>query len=178
MLIFSDAETAPATGLFEHLVNVEDRIQRQQDWLKRYSQPLVTFTINIPGPAKNTSQSKTIFEQGIEALTLACADRGWSITTRQILHKMTGPEAIFIIDAPSGTLLKAAMIKIEHGHQLGRLMNLDVLDTDGQTISRSGYQMPKRKCLICGKEKTIFDRFHHHDLDEHLKKIRAMVERV
>ena len=169
----SEMNTAANTSWLKHL---EDRIHRQQKWLKCYSQPIVTFTVNTPQPIKNDSLTETIFSQGIEALIATSAERGWPVTARQILHKTAGPEAIFVINTPSASLLKAAMMKVEHSHKLGHLMNLDVIGTDGVTISRSASQMPRRKCFICGKEKGAFTYSHRHEIKVQIAKIKEMVE--
>jgi holo-ACP synthase len=174
----SRANRRTDTGWLDHLVNVEDRIHRQQEWLKCHGQPLVTFTVKIPNNIDNNALSHTIFDQGIDALYNACSERGWTVTTRQILYKPTGPEAIFVIDTPSASLLKAAMIKIEHSHKLGQLMDLNVTDTDGHTISRAGCQMPRRKCLVCGRDKDIFDYSHHHGLKEQISKVKEIASSV
>ncbi|NMT18854.1 citrate lyase holo-[acyl-carrier protein] synthase, partial [Vibrio parahaemolyticus] len=85
----------------------------------------LSFTVNMPGPQKMTECTERIFEQGVQAIQAICLEKNWSMAGRQLLRQVTGPEAIFAVQAPSAMALKRAMIEIENNHRLGRLMDLD-----------------------------------------------------
>ncbi|WP_196356297.1 citrate lyase holo-[acyl-carrier protein] synthase, partial [Vibrio harveyi] len=53
-------------GLDDVLSNKEARVKRQGEWLKRHSLPLLSFTVNMPGPQKMTECTERIFEQGVQ----------------------------------------------------------------------------------------------------------------
>ncbi len=163
-----------AVNLFDILTNKEARVSRQQEWLQSHSLPLISFSINMPGPIKMNESSKTIFNQGVDAIGEACRENGWSIITRQILQQKTGPEAIFVVDVPFALDLKRSMIKIEHNHPLGRLMDLDVIGNDGKTISRKGQMLDSRKCLLCEENAMVCSRSRRHPLPSLLNKIYEM----
>ncbi|WP_319534960.1 citrate lyase holo-[acyl-carrier protein] synthase [uncultured Vibrio sp.] len=166
---------AHAVGLDEVLESKEARMKRQHEWLSRHSSPLISFTVNIPGPYKLTPSSHKVFEQGVEAISLACKQHGCDIAARQLLTKNTGPEGVFAVKAVSASVLKKLMIKIESCHPLGRLMDLDVIGVDGKIISRQGKQMPRRKCLICEQDAVVCGRSHRHTLSELTSVIDQMV---
>ncbi|MEH6533130.1 MAG: citrate lyase holo-[acyl-carrier protein] synthase [Photobacterium frigidiphilum] len=163
-----------AVNLLDILTNKEARVSRQQEWLKSHSLPLISFSINMPGPVKMNEASKTSFNQGVDAIGEACRENGWSIITRQILQQKTGPEAIFVVDVPSALDLKRSMIRIEHNHPLGRLMDLDVISKDGKTISRKGQMLDSRKCLLCEENAMVCSRSRRHSLPSLLNKIYEM----
>ncbi|MCE0492800.1 citrate lyase holo-[acyl-carrier protein] synthase [Vibrio salinus] len=170
-----NAERATEVGLAEHLANKEARVVRQNSMLARFSRPLVSLTINIPGPCKMTPASKKVFSEATEAVKAVCKDKGWNIVGRQITEKNTGPEAIFAIDVPDVLELKRAMIEIESSHRLGRLMDLDVCGENGKMVSRRSQEMALRKCLICDKPAVICARSAAHSLSELTECIERMV---
>ncbi|CAM3614715.1 Apo-citrate lyase phosphoribosyl-dephospho-CoA transferase [Vibrio aerogenes CECT 7868] len=165
----------PVVGLEAVLANKEARVKRQRDWLKRHGLPLVSFSVNMPGPEKMTGISKQVFQQGVKAIESSCKEQGWLVAGEQILLQETGPEGIFAIDCRSAMMLKKLMITIERSHPLGRLMDLDVLDESGKIISRKGQQMPRRKCLICDDDAVVCARSRKHPLDELMLRIKEIV---
>ncbi|UXI02393.1 citrate lyase holo-[acyl-carrier protein] synthase [Photobacterium sp. TY1-4] len=161
-------------SLMEVLANKEARVKRQQEWLKSHSLPLISFSVNMPGPVKMSEAAMHIFNQGVDAVIDACDSHGWTIVTRQLLQEKTGPEGVFVVDAPSASLLKLAMMQVENGHPLGRLMDLDVLGADGKIISRQGSRMARRQCLLCEEDAFVCARSRRHDLQGLLGKINEM----
>ncbi|MGR5360197.1 citrate lyase holo-[acyl-carrier protein] synthase [Vibrio mediterranei] len=162
-------------GLDDVLSNKEARVKRQGEWSKHHSLPLLSFTVNMPGPRKMTECTERIFEQGVRGIQAVCHERGWVIAGRQLLRQTTGPEAIFAVRAPNAKALKRAMIEVEKNHHLGRLMDLDVIDVDGKIISRKGQGMARRKCLICEQDAAICARSRKHDLQTLVSHIESMV---
>lgn len=164
-----------SVGLSEVLANKEARVTRQGEWLKRHSLPLVSFSVNMPGPHKMTECTKNIFDQGVQAVSEVCIKNCWAIEGRQVLLQPTGPEAIFAVKAPSAMSLKRVMIDIEKQHHLGRIMDLDVIDINGQSISRKSQGMNWRKCFICDEYAAVCSRTRKHDLNQLVTHIEAMV---
>ncbi len=164
-----------AVGLDEVLASKEARMRRQQEWLLSHSSPLISFTVNIPGPNKLTPSSYAVFEEGVEAINEICNQYQYEVSARQLLVKDTGPEGLFAVKGVSASVLKKLMIQIESHHRLGRLMDLDVIGKNGKIISRQGQQMPHRKCFICEREAVICSRSHRHSLTELMRVIDDMV---
>ncbi|MCD9496582.1 citrate lyase holo-[acyl-carrier protein] synthase [Photobacterium carnosum] len=160
-----------AVNLLDILTNNEARVSRQQEWLKSHSLPLISFTINMPGPIKMNDASKKIFNHGLNAIVDVCRDNGWLIISRQILMQKTGPEAIFAVDISSAMDLKQSMINIENNYPLGRLMDIDVIGKDGKIISRKAKMLDSRKCLLCEENAVICARSRRHTLSSLMNKI-------
>ena len=69
--------------------------------------------------------------------------------------------------------LKNLTTEIEETHPIGRLFDMDVIDTDGQKLSRPSY----RKCIICGCQAQECARTRNHTVEEMQAKIEEMLEK-
>lgn len=121
----------------------ERRVALQTRLLRQYRTPLVCFTMNIAGPIKVSPLIERAFYEGVRALES-------TLTEQRILHRevevsVTGCQAVFCVDVDAETL-KAICIAIEDGRPLGRLFDMDVLDTDGTKTERGTV----RGCIVCG----------------------------
>lgn len=132
------------TLLIEILNAREARVARQQALLREYHCPVVCFTMNIAGPAKTSPLIRRAFEEGLSLLENGLT--AYSVNHQEIIHAVTGDEAIFSVSGEA-TTLKALCTTIEENCPMGRLFDMDVLDTDGRKLERSR----ERCCLICGK---------------------------
>ncbi len=121
----------------------EERVEKQKNILNRFKHPIVSFTMNIAGPIKTSPLIERSFYEGIrllkESLPQECII--YEYTDIQI----TGCEAIFSVkyEPPK---LKDICTSIEENHSIGRLFDMDVIDTDGTKLGRKN----PRSCLICG----------------------------
>lgn len=162
--------------LEEILDNREERAKRQQALLAAHVLPLVSFTVNMPGPVKDNAASRTIFRQGLEALQQCCEEHGWKVVALEEHNANTGPEALCSIDCNAKDL-KTAMTALENKHPLGRLFDLDVLSSSGEHLSRRDTGAPVRLCLICERPAVECARSRAHSLDELLHAIEKRVDK-
>ena len=130
-------------GLHDILNARETRVQQQQQLLAEHRVPLICFTMNIAGPVKNTPLIQRGFYAGLEQLDSRPFQQ--QLRFRQVQILPTGCEAIFAIDLPAWEL-KQICTDIEESHPLGRLFDMDVIDTDGTKLERK----IQRGCIICG----------------------------
>lgn len=121
------------------------RAARQQQFLAAYGCPLLSFTMNIPGPMKNSPLIRRAFAVGMERLQAALKGAGLTPLSPEVLDKPTGCEYLCAV-AGDPKAIKALCEAIEDGSPLGRLFDMDVLDETGQKLSRS----EERGCLVCG----------------------------
>lgn len=146
-----------ATELTQILNARERRALRQETLLAQYALPLVSFTMNIAGPVKNSLPIRRAFRLGRGQLLDSLEQLRAPILHREELDQDTGCEGLYVVDMPSHAL-KALACQIEEGSDLGRLFDLDVLDPDGEKLTRP---MP-RHCLICGKSAAECARSRTH----------------
>ena len=60
-------------------------------------------------------------------------------------------------------------------HPLGRLFDLDVLHTDGRSLSRREFDLPPRRCLICDDLAAVCGRSRRHSNEELQVRIRQIL---
>lgn len=158
--------------LSEILEARDRRVQKQQALLAEYKKPLVCFTMNIPGPTKQHRDIATAFAVGDRLLKnlLRCHP----ILHREVHYENTGCEGYYIVDLPAEKL-KRITIGIEDMESIGRLFDMDVLDTDGRKLSREEFDLPRRKCLLCQQDAAVCARSRAHGLDQLLEKVRELL---
>ena len=131
----------------EDILRARDtRANAQRRLLRAYRLPLVSFTMNIAGPVKSSPLIELAFDAGLEALYDALGQPA----AAEVIRPATGCEALLVYDRPAAEL-KAACLTLETAAPIGRLYDLDVLDTDGSKLSRP----EPRTCLICGGPVTV-----------------------
>ncbi|EAW4416356.1 citrate lyase holo-[acyl-carrier protein] synthase [Salmonella enterica] len=72
--------------------------------------------------------------------------------------------------------LKQHMSTLEMSHPLGRLWDIDIIDSDGKSLSRRELGHPARPCLICQQDAHLCARGKHHTLDLLLDEIARRIE--
>ena len=130
-------------SLQEILTAREDRVRRQQRILREYAAPIVCFTMNIAGPVKVSPLICRGFREGMALLNAKLPPE--KVLYRSIEEKATGCEAMLAVAMPAEEM-KAFCVALEEKHPLGRLFDMDVLDTDGRKLERKD----QRGCMVCG----------------------------
>ena len=150
------------------LLRREARALRQRRWVRRHRLPLVSFTLNIPGPVKQSPLYARVHAEGL-GLLLRClpvaAYRKWDFST--------GSEALLAVGMDARDLKRFAM-RVEEGHPLGRLFDLDVLDEAGGKLSRRDLGAAPRRCLVCPRPAAECARSQRHPLPELLRAVEAL----
>ena len=142
-------------SLEQVLLARENRAGRQQRLLAQYGLPLVSFTMNMAGPVKDTPLSRFAFQAGVAALT----KRLGGPVSCCLTEAVTGCEALLVYDRPAQAL-KDVCMELE-STEVGRLYDLDVLDAAGEKLSRP----EMRRCLVCGGPVAACSRSRAHGLD-------------
>ena len=139
----------------------ERRAERQRELLDIYHLPLVSFTLNIAGPVKNSPSVRRGFRLGRELLLGQLSRLKAPVRFSEEIDEDTGCEGLYVVDlAPE--MLKEAACAIEDGTELGRLFDMDVLAPDGGKLDRP----TPRTCLICGKPAKDCARSRTHTVAE------------
>lgn len=125
----------------------EARMAEQTRLLQAYRRPLISFSMNIAGPLKRTVLIERAFSYGLQKLEEALHNAGAPVLYRAQLRADTGCEAFYVVDIDVNSL-KELCVSVEEEAPVGRLFDIDVLDTDGRKLERSR----ERSCLVCGAE--------------------------
>lgn len=121
----------------------EDRARAQQAILQQFHRPILSFTMNIAGPVKDTPLIRRAFQEGIRLFKASVSAQ--TILSSQQECKETGCAALYAVDMDAQAL-KNICVGIEEGSKLGRLFDMDVLDVHGKKLDRIG----SRGCIVCG----------------------------
>lgn len=160
-------------SLSELLESRDNRQARQQEWIGLHQITLISFTVVYPGPVKDSSLVRQVFNQGLNALNQIAQNRQWVLLAQQSFALATGPECLVAVDADA-IEVKTALIESEELYSVGRLWDFDVFDAKGQQYSRSDLNLPPRRCLVCEKEAKICARHRTHQLNEIINQIEVL----
>ncbi|OPJ56455.1 citrate lyase holo-[acyl-carrier protein] synthase [Alkalithermobacter paradoxus] len=154
----------------------EQRVKLQRELLKNYKVPLISFTLNIPGPEKNSILFNEIHSIGVHVLEKELEDRNIHIVYSQSNSSFAGLEKFLCVDWDVDSI-KRLTVSIEQNHDLGRLFDFDILSEDGHQISRESLGLQGRKCLLCGEKPIVCIRSKKHSLDELLNAVHAIIRK-
>lgn len=160
----------------QDMMNARDRrAQRQRELLQKYTQTLLCFTMNIPGPEKDNFLFRQGFRLGQELLRQGILRLGTPPLYEAEQLAVTGCEAYYVL--PLSPLdVKRMAADIEEAAPVGRLFDLDVIRPDGQKVDRREIGLPGRKCLICGEDARACARSRAHSVEELRKKTDEILE--
>lgn len=151
----------------------EARAHLQHKLIQVHHSPLVSFCLNIPGPIKTSPRLRRLFDQGQKEILDTLASNHWEVLELIEQHQNTGDELMLVTQAPAQAL-KKAMSVIEDTHPLGRLFDIDIIDTHGEKLSRGSY----RQCLICARQAQDCARARTHTIREMQDKIQDLLDRL
>ena len=178
----------------EQMLAAREARVRMQDGLRaRYGAPVVSFTMNIPGPVKNTPLIRRAFGEGCDALRAALSEGGLPVLWSGVQEADTGCEALFAVDGEALTV-KRVCTAIEDADAIGRLYDMDVLAPDGTKLDREAVGGGARNCIVCGapgrgcasrRTHTVEElqaaarrRMEAHFADNEARRIAALVTRA
>ena len=133
----------------------DERAERQRRMIGEHGFPLVSFTMNIAGEVKRTSLSEYGFDGAVREIRGTLGEPA----ACEITKAKTGDEALFSYDLDPD-ILKSKCVALEESLPGGRLLDVDVIGTDGVKISRR----EPRKCLVCGRPAAECARSRAHGL--------------
>lgn len=152
----------PLASLPDILDRRERRVQSQRELLGE-GPCLVSFCMNIPGARKSFPLADAGFQEGLRQIRQTLAD----IPVLRFVRSggITGEEAFLLVD-DDPRAVKARMIGLEEAHPLGRLWDIDVLDSRGTGLSRRDFGHARRTCLICSQDAKICGRSRAHTIEQ------------
>ncbi|AOT69595.1 citrate lyase holo-[acyl-carrier protein] synthase [Geosporobacter ferrireducens] len=158
--------------LLKILESREQRAVYQNTLIQKHHSSLVSFTLNIPGPEKDSLLFRKIHHEGMSTLQRAINDQT-VIVFQESKFLETGPEG-YICTNMDGIRLKHLTTHIESTHPLGRVFDFDVFDDQLVKIGRIDIGYSERTCLLCSQNAYICRREQNHSLSELLEKINTM----
>lgn len=149
----------------------EARAWAQRALIEKHGLPVISFTLNMPGPVKDGTLQRMAFTDGLAQVEAALLAESIAVAERKTTHAVTGNEALLAVRADA-LRVKQLLCGIETHCAIGRYFDLDVLDAQGEKISREAVGAPARRCFLCGRPAAECARSRAHGLDA----LRAHVE--
>ena len=160
-------------SLDQLLASRDQRWHRQQELLSEHpDETLLCLTVIMPGSVKRNRLSLVVAHAATEALLTTFFDHLSWMEERDL---ETGFEAYAFTKLP---LLEAKRMacRIEEEHPLGRLFDIDVIDSTGTPVSRQSIGAEPRRCLLCEREARYCMRNHTHSREELQARIEIIVD--
>lgn len=125
----------------------EKRASRQMQLLREFGKPIISFSMNIPGPIKDSPLIRRGFRAGCAALEHRLP--GGKVLHSERTEAVTGCESMYVLDMDP-MAVKAITTAIEDTHGLGRLFDMDVIGPDFRKLDREAVGGGSRNCIVCG----------------------------
>ena len=159
-------------GIDEILNCREKRVVIQNEMIRKYKKPVISFTMNIPGPIKTNNEIKKAFDIGKNLILEKLKENNTAILEIQELNENTGNE-LFISVESQAEKIKDITVTIEESSELGRLFDIDVIDVNFEKLSRKSF----RKCLICEEQAQECGRSRKHSVEELQSKVEEILSK-
>ncbi|BBB90632.1 MAG TPA: triphosphoribosyl-dephospho-CoA synthase CitG [Methylomusa anaerophila] len=135
----------------------EARQSRQAVFRKQHPQTMVSITINMPGPVKDTPVIRQLADYAGQELK-----KKLNIIADERIYLFTGPEILLAV-AEDAHHVKRICMSLEEQQSFGRLLDLDVFSAGGGRLSRQDNGQA-RGCLVCGDPAVVCRREGRHQL--------------
>lgn len=167
--------------------------ERERRWNKRlslaglYNCPVLSLTLNIPGPEKNLPGAEAALGQLGAELRAAVKAAGGQMVDECRLSGPDGPGWVAAVRMDA-TALKELAVAVEENHALGRLADADVMDAQGHPVNRehlagaftaveggAARGREPRRCFLCSRPASLCRREGRHSIEELLAAVRGML---
>ncbi|WBW98043.1 citrate lyase holo-[acyl-carrier protein] synthase [Oceanirhabdus sp. W0125-5] len=140
----------------------ELRVEFINELIERYNNTVISLRVNYPGLEKDNAITRKIMEIiGVLVSNLFSEKIKYTMTS----YTAEGPIMFYVIDEEVENV-KSVTIDIEDRHTLGRCIDLDVYNTEGESISRVSLGKNPRSCFICDKPAHECVRSRAHSYEE------------
>ncbi|MDL2327420.1 citrate lyase holo-[acyl-carrier protein] synthase [Ruminococcaceae bacterium OttesenSCG-928-A11] len=170
------AEEPKTVSLEAVLDERERRARRQTALLRQHGRTLISLTMNLAGPVKTGPLPDACFDSGVAAVRDKAGQSGFGILHFEETESPAGRAAFFVVDAPA-LAVKRLACAIEGEHPAGRLLDIDVLDTDGEKLTRRQVGEGPRRCLVCHQPAAQCARSRAHGLDAVMAETEKLLRR-
>lgn len=158
---------------YEILNAREKRANLQNEFIKKYGKPVLSFTLNIPGAIKINEDIEKIFFLGKNLIKIELKKNNINILEEYEILENTGYELLLALDE-NAKILKKIMINLEENEPLGRIFDIDIIDENAEKLSRNNY----RKCFICDKQAQECARNQNHSIKELQEKVMSIIHQI
>jgi len=165
-----------SVSLYDSYLCKETRAKKQHQLVKKHANPIITIKAHIPKELRNNLYVKEIIKHAIYAIKHMLNQQNFLCVATDEHKGNAGEEHYFSVQCRSASELKKYTMIIENTHPLGQLMDLNVMNKNGETISRGSCDLDARQCIICNSIAPECAKKHRHTLSELDNKIKSVLE--
>lgn len=154
-----------------HLQEKEKRALRQKELHEKWHLPILTFMLNVPGVEKQSSEMEKVEKVWIKRIEEELCGK---IKTESFFYSIAGNYYLAAVDMDALSLKQLAL-QWEEEDEIGRILDVDILDENLKSISRTDLGYPLRKCFICDQPAKICMREQNHEISELLKTVHHLI---
>jgi holo-ACP synthase CitX len=154
----------------------ERRAVRQKELAVKYTQPVITIKLNIPGEIKSYPLAEQAFSEALAVIFRQLTRNGIKYEYIEEPQTVTGFEGFVCADSEPA-ILKNLMMEIEDRHPLGRLFDFDVIDETGTILPGSTFGREERTCLLCENPVWVCARSRKHSAEELASETARRIDR-
>lgn len=148
----------------------------QNELLSRGENGIVaSLGMNIPGPVKSGPSIFRAFQEGMRCLEQLIASQRGNILAKVVLEEKAGYAVIFLLGKIDHRKLKKDAVMLEENHYLGRIFDIDILNSSGEALTREMVGADKRTCLLCSKNAKECGRNRTHSAEELQQKVFEII---
>ena len=154
----------------------ERRARAQHALLASHGHPVITLSLNIPGPCKRFPLAEKTFNEAKSLMLRKLARCSIPVLGSWQECEMGGSALCLAAGTGDALRLKRLLVAIEESLPLARIFDMDVLDATGQSISRRDLGYPKRRCLLCQKDAALCARSCAHPPELVFRHVHTLME--
>lgn len=147
------------------LLAKEERVDFQYELINKYKLPLISMRVNYPGINKDNEVSRKIAEIIKNELIHRFKE---DIVYENYKNTAEGP-ALTLVLRNIAEEIKRKTVDVEEHHLLGRCVDIDVYDAQGNGLSRTSLGLPSRKCFLCEDKAQNCGRSRKHKIEDVIK---------
>ncbi len=151
-------------SLLEMLETRENRVNKQNQLLQQ-CESLICITMNIAGQFKTSPLIERAFAECVDLTLNTLKLSGIKVVDKETHYSKTGCEGYILVD-DNPIKIKKTTLKVEESLPIGRLFDIDILQSNGLKVSRSDVDAPERSCLICKRPGAGCARDRAHSLED------------
>lgn len=161
------------------LAERETRWNLRRSLAARYGQAVLSLTLNIPGENKNPDGAAEAFARLHDFLYRTVRRQAGESTFIGAILRRGADGSCWISPVALDPLrLKAICVTVEEEHFLGRLADADVLDAQGQPVTRAHLGLPPRSCFLCDAPAALCRREGRHAPEQVAAYVRDLLNRA
>lgn len=153
----------------------EKRYGIQMSFIEKYSSPIISFMLNIPGEIKKTKKYVDFHLKIIAKIKKLFEEENIKINEEIYSDSEFGMYYIASVETDA-KFLKQKMMEIEN-ESFGRIIDIDVFDENKNQITRKSLGLPERKCILCENDARICIKEKNHSTEELLEKVNEVIDK-